>query len=163
MSWTSILCNPDATVVADLADAPKLPSDAFDCVICTQTLLLIYDVHAAVRTLHRVLKPGGTALVTVPGISRSCRPDDGAITGDYWRFTTMSAKQLFEETFQPAGVTVEAYGNVLTAAAFLYGLAAEELAPSELDVHDPDYQVIIGVKAVKGLEPSGSENSAAGS
>ena len=69
--------------------------------------------------------------------------------GDYWRFTTMSAKQLFEETFQPAGVTVEAYGNVLTAAAFLYGLAAEELTPSELDVHDPDYQLIIGVKAVK--------------
>ena len=73
--------NPDATVVADLADAPNLPSDAFDCVICTQTLLLIYDVHAAVRTLHRVLKPGGTALVTVPGISRICRPDERSHNG----------------------------------------------------------------------------------
>ncbi len=144
--------NPDATVVADLAEAPDLPSDAFDCVICTQTLPFIYDVQAAVRTLHRVLKPGGTTLVTVPGISRIAHPHEGA-PSDYWRFTTMSAKQLFEEPFQPADVTVEVYGSVLSAAGFLYGLAAKELTPSELDVRDPDYQLIIGVKAVKSSRP----------
>ena len=86
--------------------------------------------------------------MTVPGISRIAHPDEGA-PGDYWRFTTMSAKQLFEEPFQPADVTVEVYGSVLSAAGFLYGLAAEELTRSELDVRDPDYQLIIGVKAVK--------------
>ena len=67
--------NPSATIVADLTDAPQLADATFDCVICTQTLLLIYDVRKAVATLHRILKPGGTALVTVPGVSRICREE----------------------------------------------------------------------------------------
>jgi SAM-dependent methyltransferase len=141
--------NREATLVADLADAPNLRSDAFDCIICTQTLLLIYDVHAAVRTLHRVLKPGGTALVTIPGISQICRPQGSEAWGDYWRFTTTSARRLFEDAFGPGEVTVEAHGSVLSAAAFLYGLAAEELTESELEARDPNYQLVIGVKAVK--------------
>ncbi len=37
----------------------------------------------------------------------------------------------------------------MTATAFLYGMAAEELAPEELDHFDPDYEVIIGVRARK--------------
>jgi SAM-dependent methyltransferase len=141
--------NPQATVVADLRDAPELDSDSFDCVICTQTLLLIYEVRDAVRTLHRILKPGGTLLVTVPGVSQICHPDMES-WGDFWRFTSLSARRLFEEFFDPSQVTLETYGNVLTAAAFLYGFAAQDLRRSELDVRDPDYQVLIAVKAVKG-------------
>jgi hypothetical protein len=38
---------------------------------------------------------------------------------------------------------------VLTAIAFLRGLAAEELKREELDYHDPDYELIITVRAVK--------------
>ena len=75
--------NPAATVVADLTDADQIPSDVYDCVICTQTLLLIYEVRAAIATLERILKPGGTLLVTVPGISASAGPTwtSGATTG----------------------------------------------------------------------------------
>jgi SAM-dependent methyltransferase len=145
--------NPQATVVADLTDASKLRSDSYDCVICTQTLLLIYQLREVVATLHRLLAPGGALLVTLPGISQICRPDMDE-WGDYWRFTTLSARRLFEEAFAPAEVTVEAYGNVLAATAFLYGLAAEDLRPRELDLRDPDYQVTIGVKAVKQSGPS---------
>lgn len=140
--------NSRATIVGDLADGSNLPSDTYDSVICTQTLLLIYDVKAAIRTLHRVLKPGGTVLVTVPGISQISRYDFDA-WGDYWRFTTLSARRLFEEVFLPANVTVDCYGNVLAASAFLYGLAVEDMSRRELDLHDPDYQVTIGIKAVK--------------
>jgi SAM-dependent methyltransferase len=140
--------NPDGTIVADLADGSNLPSDTYDCIICPQTLLVIYDVKAAIRTIHRILKPGGTALVTVPGISQISRPDIDC-WGDYWRFTTLSARRLFEEVFDAANVTVDCYGNVLTATAFLYGLALEDMSERELNLHDPDYQVIIGIKAVK--------------
>jgi SAM-dependent methyltransferase len=140
--------NPQATIVADLADAPELPSNAYDCVICTQTLLLIYDVRAAVQTLHRVLRPGGTILVTVPGISQIAHSQVDEVE-DQWRFTTGSARRLFEESFDPDAVTVEAYGNVLSAAAFLYGLVTEDLGDGELDYTDPDYELLIGVKAVK--------------
>ena len=139
---------PSATLVADLTRPETVPEDAFDCVICTQTLHFIYDVGAALRTLHRALKPGGVLLATVPGISQVCRPERD-IWGDYWRLTTLSARRLLEEAFPAANVTVESYGNVLTSAAFLYGVAAEELKPEELDPRDPDYELLIAIRAVK--------------
>ena len=57
---------PDAepfTPTRWLADGSFLPSDAFDCLVITQTIHLIYDVRAAVATLHRILKPGGQVLI----------------------------------------------------------------------------------------------------
>ncbi len=140
--------NTQATIVADLTSAPQIPSNTFDTVICTQTLSFIFDVKSAITTLYRILKPGGNALITIPGISQISRYDMNR-WGDYWRFTTLSAKRLFEEVFPPENVEVQAYGNVLTAVAFLHGLAAEELKKEELDYHDPDYEVLITVRAVK--------------
>jgi SAM-dependent methyltransferase len=138
--------NPQATIVADLADAPEIADASFDCVICTQTLLLIYDVRAAVATLRRILAPGGVALVTVPGVSRICR-EEADTWGDYWRFTSDSAARLFGEEFGVGDVRVQAYGNVLAATAMLHGLAAEEVRPQRLDDRDRDFEVIVGVRA----------------
>ncbi len=59
--------NPQATIVADLTRADHVPSEAFDCIIFTQTLQFIYDMRSAVQTLERILKPGGTLLATLPG------------------------------------------------------------------------------------------------
>jgi SAM-dependent methyltransferase len=143
--------NPKATVVADLTCADSIPSDTLDCIIFTQTLQFIYDVRAAIRHLYRILKPGGVLLATLPGISQISRYDMDR-WGDYWRFTTLSARRLFEEIFPPGSVTVRAYGNVLAAVAFLHGLSAEELRREELDYHDPDYELIITVRTVKPRE-----------
>lgn len=140
--------NPKATIVADLTSAEQIPSEAFDCVVLTQVLPFIPDVHAAVRTLHRILRPGGVVLATMPGISQIVRYDMDR-WGDYWRFTSLSARRVFESAFPEGEVHVEAYGNVLVAAAFLYGLSSRELRPTELDHHDPDYEVLIAVRAVK--------------
>lgn len=140
--------NPAATIVGDLTSAEHIPTDAFDCIIFTQTLQCIYDIRAALRTLHRVLKPGGTLLTTCHGISQ-LSPFDMERWGEYWRFTTRSAQRFFEEVFPPERIEVRAHGNVLVAVAFLHGLAEAELAEDELDYHDPAYQVVITVKAVK--------------
>lgn len=140
--------NPRATIVADLTRAENIPSDTFDCIIFTQTLLCIYDVRAAVRNLYRILKPGGVLLATFPGISQISRYDMDR-WGDYWRFTTLSARRLFGEFFPQECVEVRSYGNVLVAIAFLEGLAAEELTEEELNYNDEDYQVLIAVRAVK--------------
>jgi peptidoglycan/xylan/chitin deacetylase (PgdA/CDA1 family) len=140
--------NPAATFVGDLTGAPHIAGGLFDCIICTQTLLLVYDVEAAVRELHRLLAPGGVLLLTVPGISQICQPEMERF-GDFWRFTTASVQRLLTTAFRPENAVVESYGNVLAATAFLYGLAAEELAPNELDVNDRDYQVVIAARAVK--------------
>ncbi len=140
--------NPNVTIVGDLTEADHIQSDTFDCIILTQTLQVIYDVRAAIRTLHRILKPTGVLLATFPGICQISRYDMDR-WGDYWRFTSLSARRLFEEIFPAGNVTIEVYGNVLSAISFLHGLAAEELKQEELDYPDPDYEVLITARAVK--------------
>jgi glycosyltransferase involved in cell wall biosynthesis/SAM-dependent methyltransferase len=144
--------NPEATIVADLTRGEGIPSHAFDCVVLTQTLQFIYDVPAALRTVHRILKPGGVALVTVPGISQISRYDMDN-WGHFWSFTSLSARLLVEEAFPGATVEIKTYGNVLTTAAFLYGLASGELRQAELDHHDRDYEMIIAVRVRKAEQP----------
>jgi hypothetical protein len=61
----------------------------------------------------------------------------------------MSAARLAEEAFGAEAVEVETYGNVLAAVGFLHGLGEWDLRPDELEAHDPDYQVTIGIRAVK--------------
>ena len=138
--------NPWATIVADLATADSIADASFDSFVLTQTLQLIYDTRAALLHGRRVLRPGGTLLVTVPGITRDNRQRGGR---DYWRFTIDSCGALFSEIFGADQVSVRAYGNVLAAIAFLAGVAQEELTPQELDAYDSNYPVIIGVRAVK--------------
>ena len=140
--------NPKATIVADLTSADHLAGDVFDCIVLTQVLPFIPDVQAAVRTLHRILRPGGVVLATVPGISQIVRYDMDR-WGDYWRFTSLSARRLFECGFPGGDVRVDARGNVLAATAFLQGLSSRDLKPEELDYPDPDYEVLITVRAVK--------------
>jgi len=140
--------NPKATIVADLTCTDHIRTDTFDCIIFTQTLQFIYDMRAAIRHLHRILKPGGVLLATFPGISQISRYDMER-WGDFWRFTDASTRRLFAEVFGPDNVTIQTYGNVLVACAFLHGLAANELSASELDFADPEYQVVITVRATK--------------
>ncbi len=90
--------SPAATIVADLTDAKHIAENTFDCIILTQTLLFIYDLKAAIQTLHRILKPGGVILVTVPGISQIIR-EDMETWGEYWRFTRHSLQRIFSEIF----------------------------------------------------------------
>jgi len=139
---------PPVTIVGDLVAGAGLSPAAFDCAIITQTIQFIYDVDAVVRTLHRILAPGGVALVTMPGITCISRHDMDR-WGQFWCFTTRSARQLFEEAFAPENVDVTAYGNVLAAIAFLHGIASEELNGDELAKHDPDFQTLIAVRARK--------------
>jgi SAM-dependent methyltransferase len=142
--------NPRATIVADLTRADHVPSDAFDCIVFTQTLQFIYDVRLAIQTLHRILRPGGVLLATVPSIGRMLDPSqDKWDTQYYWAFTPASVRSLFEESFPATNVEVEAHGNVLTAISFLHGLAADELREQELKSRTPGYEVVVTVRAVK--------------
>jgi glycosyltransferase involved in cell wall biosynthesis/SAM-dependent methyltransferase len=139
--------NPRATIVADLTRADHIPAEHFDCIILTQTLHLIFDTRAALATLHRILKPGGVLLATFPGLSRTSLtewPDSW-----YWGFTRASATRLFSDAFSGGRIDVDVYGNVLTTIAFLHGLAAEDLAPHELEHHDPEFELLLAVRAVK--------------
>ena len=140
--------NPQATLVGNLATGEGIPNNQFDCMILTQTFLVIYDVQRAIANCFSALKSGGVLLATFPGISQISRYDMDR-WGDFWRFTDASAQRLFGDQFGSENVTVCTHGNVLVACAFLQGLATEDLSPEELNYHDPDYQMMITVRAIK--------------
>jgi SAM-dependent methyltransferase len=145
--------NANATIVADLVDAPQIPDRAFDCVILIKVLERIFDVEAALRTVSRILKPGGVALIAVPSISQT-----GADATDpaalIWSFYPQTLRYLLSRYFNPQKLTVESYGNVKTAISFLAGLAQEDLAQDDLKHNDPRYPLIVVARAIKpGLPP----------
>lgn len=139
--------NRQATIVADLTAADAILDDQFDCLLITQTLQFIYDTRSAVLHAHRILRPGGVLLVTVPSVSRMA-PRYGLET-DYWRFSAASCATLFGEVFGAQQISIRSHGNVLTNIAFLAGMAREEITSRELNEHDPYFPLIISVRAVK--------------
>jgi Methyltransferase domain len=141
--------NAEATIVADLAAADAIESSSFDCFVLTQTLQYVFDVEGAVAHVHRILRPGGTVLCTVPLVSRIGRAQ---IDTEYWRFTPAACRRLFEKTFSGGTVDVRGQGNLLTCVAFLVGMAAEELSARELEAHDRFFPLLVTVRATKARE-----------
>jgi ubiquinone/menaquinone biosynthesis C-methylase UbiE len=55
-------------VVEGSATRIPLPDQSFDCVTMLDVLEHVDDDHAAITELHRVLKPGGVLVITVPAM-----------------------------------------------------------------------------------------------
>jgi ubiquinone/menaquinone biosynthesis C-methylase UbiE len=140
--------NPKATITGDLTKIETLPGNSIDCFICTQTFNFIYNFQDAIKGAYHLLKPGGVLLATVAGITQISGYDMQR-WGDYWRFTTASAKKAFEESFNPGDITIEYYGSYYAASNFLKGLCTEELKKEYLDKKAADYPVIITIVAKK--------------
>jgi SAM-dependent methyltransferase len=138
----------EATIVGRLDTGEGIPLAAFDCAIITQTLHVIFNIRAAVQNLHDLLRPGGVALVTIPCVSQISR-FDAERWGDYWRLTPAAAQKMFADIFPGGHVEVGAFGNVMLAAAFLHGLVVEDLPAQALEEHDPQYPILVCVRAVR--------------
>jgi SAM-dependent methyltransferase len=78
---------PLVSVVAS-ADQIPFPNDGFDLVFCTQVLEYVPDPGFVVSEMHRVLKPGGMLVLSVPSIF----PRDA--DEDRWRFLPAGIRQL---------------------------------------------------------------------
>jgi SAM-dependent methyltransferase len=139
--------NPKATIIGDLASGTSIPSDTFDCAIITQTLHLIYDVKSALKTLSRILRPGGVLLATVPGISPIAR-DEWEGTW-HWGFTRHSVRRMVSEVFSVEAIDVSMWGNVFASTCFVQGIAVQDVNATELDYRDPDHDTLITVRAIK--------------
>lgn len=141
--------NPKATIVGDLTNAPHIPDNTFDCIIITQTLQMIYEVNKVIETLHRILRPGGVVLATSHGITKVARREGVDDWGEYWNFTTQGSRRMFGDVFGRDNVEVTSYGNILTTIASLHGLSASEVEARELEYNDPDFELLVMVRAVK--------------
>ena len=139
--------NPKATIVGDLTALSHEFDGQFNCIILTQTLHLIYDYKEALKTCRRLLAPGGSLLLTVPGITNIDHDDWGKLF--YYSFTSHSMEKLAGEIFPGDKASVKYYGNIKTATAFLYGLGVDEITSSSYEKNDPHYQVIISLKITR--------------
>jgi hypothetical protein len=78
-----------------------------------------------------------------------CDPD----YGELWRFTQEGLRTALAHSFGNDNITMRAYGNSLTAAGEIRGLAAHEFTKKELRHHDPRFAVDVCARAVKGVPP----------
>lgn len=139
--------NKKANIHADLRKIKQLPSNKYDCIIFTQVLHIIDDYRAVIKNLHKMLKPGGILLCTLPSVSRiDCVAKE---EGDYWRFTKASAKYIFKKHFKEKKLEIRSFGNVFVDICFLEGVSLEEMKPKELDYYDKNFPLIVCVRAVK--------------
>ncbi|MDP9229109.1 MAG: class I SAM-dependent methyltransferase, partial [Bacteroidota bacterium] len=137
--------NPKATIIADLGESVSIADNSFDCIILTQTLQFIYNYRKAIENCHRILKPDGNLLLTVPGITHLGKE----AWNWYWSFTSFSITKILSEYFDIEYMKVQTFGNVLVATAFLYGMGQREIKEKEFNFVDPSYQVIITAAAKK--------------
>jgi SAM-dependent methyltransferase len=81
--------NPDVTAF----DGKRIPfaNDTFDAVLCTEVLEHVPGYADLVTELHRVLKPGGKGIITVPWSARV-----HYAPYDYFRYTPSTLKSMFE-------------------------------------------------------------------
>jgi SAM-dependent methyltransferase len=138
--------NPKATIVADLTEVGSLPAEAYDTIVMTQTLHVTADDESGFLNLWQALRPGGTILFSGPCVGRI---DHELAEYDSWRYTPNGLRRRLAKLLPGAAVSVEGYGNVLAGAAYLYGIAVQELTAAELDVRDPSFPIVVCAKIDK--------------
>ena len=113
---TADLMQPGVTHKVDITGT-KLPGGTYDVVMANHVLEHIPDDRAAMRELHRLLKPGGLALLTVPiNATRQTTYENLAIQSHADRWAHFSAHDHlryygmdFAERLTEAGFQVETF------------------------------------------------------
>lgn len=138
--------NTKANYHADLRNMPEIKDGTYDCIILTHVLSFIDEPASAIKECHRILKPGGVVLVTLPVTGRM---DGRAPENDHWSFKTASAKYIFGKCFTHEKLEIKSFGNVLSGLGHWIGMAQEELTKKELDHVDPRFPIMVTVRAQK--------------
>jgi SAM-dependent methyltransferase len=101
---------PGVDHIGDVQDLHAIADDSFETVTCFEVLEHVPNPARAVSELARILKPGGSLLVTVPHLSRLHEQPH-----DYYRYTGYGLRALAEQ----AGLRVVEVGGYGGLASFL--------------------------------------------
>jgi SAM-dependent methyltransferase len=82
----------NATFIADICqdNSSIIPNNTYDFIVCTEVLEHTLQPFHAATEIHRLLKPGGLAFVTVPFNLRIHGP-----LPDCWRITEYGLRSIF--------------------------------------------------------------------
>lgn len=131
----------DISFRGNLETGEGIRDEIADCFILTQTLMYIFDLKSAAHHIVRLLKRGGSALITCSGISQNSKR-----CMDYYgccfNFNTDALCRLFEQEEGVEVVEAGSYGNVKTVTAHLNGLCCEDLEPDDFIPNDKYYPLI---------------------
>ena len=134
------------TIKGNLETGEGIEEGMVDCIICTQTMQYTFDLKAVARNIYKALKPGGHALVSLPGI-KSISVLDNDNWSDLWSFTKYSTYSLFDPFFSLC--SIRTYGNAKVTMGYLYGIPAEAFTEEELEYMDSQFQFLIAADLVK--------------
>jgi SAM-dependent methyltransferase len=115
--------------VIGTADALPFDRDTFDAVLSTQVLEHVPDPALALRECARVTRPGGSVLLTVPGVWSAHE-----VPFDYWRFTRHGVERLLTDagytdiSIEPAGGLWASVGQ-MAVLELERGALSRELIP----------------------------------
>lgn len=132
----------------NLATGDGIEANCIDCLICTQTIQFIYDIHNVVENIYKLLKPNGTVMLTAAAISQIALYDYKN-WGEYWHFTDQSMRELLQEAFAEDQIEVHAYGNMKAAIASMFGMCQEEMNLADLEYQDEQFPLIVAAIARK--------------
>lgn len=134
--------HPDVEIVADIQNMPQVGSGKFDTILCTQVLEHVPNPFLAANELHRVLKPGGRLIVTVPFLNNyHMEPHD------YWRYTEYGLSNILKDF---SSCKVESHGSTYHHLLATLGFCEAEM---KFEVKErpgfPKFPVIVSAIAQK--------------
>jgi SAM-dependent methyltransferase len=110
------VANPSAELEGSVEALP-VPDGSFELVLCTQVLEHAESPARAVSELRRVVAPGGRVLASTHGVQvYHPNPDD------YWRWTHVGLKRLFDENGDWASVTVVPASGTAACVGMVVGI-----------------------------------------
>lgn len=141
--------NPAATIVADLAEPGALARGAYDCAVVTQVLQYVSSPATAAGNLIDSLRPGGTLLLSVPGVS-PCEHE--SLGNDRWRFLIAGVEQILGDASEGVDVetSISAFGNAATVLGVAAGTVAEDGFGRYIAAEDdPHYPLLICARVTR--------------
>lgn len=113
--------NPEADLHGSILSLP-IPSKCADLAVCTEVLEHVFETEQALTELHRILKPGGSLLLSTPLIMGRHE------TRDFYRFTP----ECLERHFAAAGfekIEIQTRGGLFSSMGLLLTHLPEQLRP----------------------------------